>query len=344
MQLEPGFDALHLLPGGPETASERVEARVDLLFRHRHASSNECVDVCELLPQVGLFLGQPLQAGGQVILQVQQVAEVLPMVQQILLRSDDLLLAWRDVPRPTLGGFHRQNNKVGIVPRQVCKVLCFLVQLGHELLAIQAFLNSVDVRQPSSALLLVLVEQADAQNNASQLLQLRRLLRGRQRHEGPQTDAREHRLEGGGNLPLDGRIFGRRGVSRGPRAPEEEELVDLFVKDCERVKVLVELGLEFGDPVQGLVFGNFGLSLLLLTPLLDLGKSCLVACLEAKTGDPKLFLRQDLLCSLLNNDLRVVLVDGALREEPVFAVHDGRGNQRCQGFRDHVAQLSASKN
>mmetsp|Transcript_28458 Transcript_28458/g.74418 ORF Transcript_28458/g.74418 Transcript_28458/m.74418 type:complete len:547 (-) Transcript_28458:490-2130(-) len=219
--VQPGarLQGLHLLEGRGVRARERVEAGIHLLLRYRHAAPDQGVEVQQLLLQRALVGLEALDAGRQVLLQVQEVAQVLPVVEQVAHQLIQLLLRQR-LRRLAARGTTRGHGHVRVRPAQLRDVLHLLLHALQQVLRAQLRDSVAQCREICTALALVLVEEADAQHDPGQLLQLGRLLRPRQGHEGAQAHAREDRLQRCRHLALHRLVLLVPGHAPRPGAPQ----------------------------------------------------------------------------------------------------------------------------
>ena len=217
-----------LLPKRAPQLGERVEARVDLLLGHRRAVAHERLQL--------LHLGQ------------EHARELLHVRRRLLERARQ----FRQVRRilPTVGQLGLQAGR-GRLARCGCAVLVrddVHVLAAHRLCLLQLRRRRrrqlgcergrlhVQVHNTRAALANVSVEEADAEHDIGELVQLRDLVLVGQRGECLEPDAREDRFERRRDLTL------RRPIgSRLEAGAHHEEVEDLPVERGERLDVVARL-------------------------------------------------------------------------------------------------------
>mmetsp|Transcript_73343 Transcript_73343/g.185788 ORF Transcript_73343/g.185788 Transcript_73343/m.185788 type:complete len:300 (-) Transcript_73343:598-1497(-) len=155
VQLRACLQKLHLLPSRAVLLGDTIETRIDVLLWNRDAAPDEGVQVNELLVEGSPVALHPLDATGDVLLQVQQVAEVLPVVQQVAPVSLPLLFAR---PRPIARRALHRQDAVGKLLAELRDLVDILLHTDQQLISFQPIHLAVQRRQANAALVLVLVE------------------------------------------------------------------------------------------------------------------------------------------------------------------------------------------
>jgi len=181
-----------LLERGPQLC-ERVEARVDLLLGHRRARAHELLERLHLRQQHPRQLLDVRAALLEAATERLEVGDVLAAVDELLLQSPRL------APRRRRLVLVRDHVDVLLAERlQALHVLAHLPDQRRRQLGRRAR----HVRDARAALANVPVEEPDAEDDVGELLQLRRLVLGRERGEGLEADPREDALERRRDLAL----------------------------------------------------------------------------------------------------------------------------------------------
>mmetsp|Transcript_146151 Transcript_146151/g.207172 ORF Transcript_146151/g.207172 Transcript_146151/m.207172 type:complete len:294 (+) Transcript_146151:488-1369(+) len=135
------LQGLCLPPRVAIASCQRIEAGVDLLLRHRDPSAHEGLEVHQLLAENGLALSKLLKAQRHVLLQVEEVAEVLAVVEQVALQPLQLLVVNETLHLLATQTAGCSHQNVRVVLAELCNLLGFFAEVVQELLTIQLLVH-----------------------------------------------------------------------------------------------------------------------------------------------------------------------------------------------------------